>query len=407
MYKDPLEIEFCDLCNMSLTLKEANRSPNAAGQVLCADCFKDGPVDPSVPIVDAGPKSEGAYEFSCPHCSRGLERSVRKHGEIILGEEYECHRCDGGFLLTSVTARAKYRQILKDAARLRKEKLGEKIQDHLRKGTAPQDKIAILGRPQSGKTVYLAALYRELWENFRRNPEAELRGKAAMGPDHKALLSLYEEMCRGEWPAATLSQRDIDLTIFYKERELTLTTMDYPGEVYRQVFFEHAVSQPEQQALFEQVDSAMGVILLVDPLHLVENPKSMVDIEYSCLAVIDHLKTKKVSNNVLLLLTKLDQNKSLLEHAGGVKKFLQKHLPSIINELPNVGVISMKSVNTQSNRDESSQTSPKTIPDIDRDSRQPQLLVPLLKVLERVPEDHWDLLEGFDDERGAQLGELE
>ena len=94
-----------------------------------------------------------------------------------------------------------------------------------------RDRIVILGRRSSGKTVFLSLLYDKLWNSL-----GHLRLKALKGGDHVEFISTAEGLMNGKWPPATqgFSQSFIELTYFEKKR--TIVALDYPGEVFTNAF---------------------------------------------------------------------------------------------------------------------------------------------------------------------------
>src|SRR5690606_37378223 len=68
-----------------------------------------------------------------------------------------------------------------------------------------RDRIVILGRTQSGKTVYLATLYDMLW---RRT--GGLCAKALTGRVHSELANVVHDLKNGRWPKSTMGSNQME-----------------------------------------------------------------------------------------------------------------------------------------------------------------------------------------------------
>ena len=75
-----------------------------------------------------------------------------------------------------------------------------------------RDRIIILGRRSSGKTVYLSALYSKLWESL-----SSFRIKAMKGPTHLEFFKVIEDLKNDRWPPATQGISESVLELTYKE----------------------------------------------------------------------------------------------------------------------------------------------------------------------------------------------
>ncbi|MFG0318004.1 MAG: hypothetical protein ACF8XB_12070 [Planctomycetota bacterium JB042] len=379
----------CRECGCSLGAENDGTPPDEAGDSLCAGC-RERPhgQDRRPPLVLAFDSyHDGWFHFRCPkrHCRRPLR--VR---QVVPDEILVCprRRCRAEMRLITREQRAALRR----QRREREEESRRLLESH---GASVPDQIAVLGRPQSGKTVYLSVLYQNLWRGA-----GDLRACSTDGESHRTLLEQYASMTRGEWPEGgqgTLDVRRLDWSIEYRDAMLHLSTMDYPGEVYRKVFFEKRLDQPECVTLFRQVESAMAVMLLLDPMQALADELDIVDLEYSCVQVVEHLRTKGLARNFVVVLTKRDQNAALLAQHGGPRAFLRQRLPRLATAVPEVPVLSLcampeaRDAHGVVRRNAEQQTIPQPLP-----GGEPQVLVPLRRLLEGIDPDHLDFLSGPD-----------
>ncbi len=282
--------------------------------------------------------------FLCFYCAGELALPWDETGSIV-----ECSRCRREMRLVSKAQVELEKQREKD----RKQQEAAARQDLLRRvaelrrtGIQPPDQIAILGRPSSGKSVYLAVLYQQLWTS-----RDDLTGRALDGRNHAAILRDFQSLRQGQWLARTAAVRKCDLLVEFRGIPVTLSTMDYPGEVFQQVFFENRLDTPEQQALFSQIESCMGAMMLVDPQHAVGGEVESLDLEFSFVQVAEHLIERGFGNHMLLVLTKKDRNQELVESCGGPRGFVERYLPRLLRKQPNLMVVHMYSVPTKRGAD--------------------------------------------------------
>ncbi len=377
----------CRECGRPLGADTNGAPPDENGDPLCANCRArpDGQGERPPLVLAFDSYHDGWFHFRCPkrHCRRPLR--VR---QVVPDEILVCprRRCRAEMRLITREQRAALRR----QRREREEESRRLLENH---GASVPDQIAVLGRPQSGKTVYLSVLYQNLWRGA-----GDLRACSTDGESHRTLLEQYASMTRGEWPEGgqgTLDVRRLDWSIEYGDATLHLSTMDYPGEVYRKVFYEKRLDQPECVTLFRQVESAMAVMLLLDPMQALADELDIVDLEYSCVQVVEHLRTKGLERNFVVVLTKRDQNAALLARHGGPRAFLRKRLPRLATAVPAVPVLSLcampeaRDAHGAVRRNAERQTIPRPLP-----GGEPQVLVPLRRLLEGIDPDHLEFLSG-------------
>ncbi len=277
--------------------------------------------------------------FLCYHCETPLALPWGSLGAIV-----ECHKCRREMRLVSRSQReqeerrARERKVEEAAAR---KAMTKRLEELRRSGTVPPDQIAILGRPSSGKSVYLAVLYHQLWTSAD-----DLSGRAIDGQSHAAILRDFQSLRQGQWLGGTIATRKSELQIRFRGCPVTLSTMDYPGEVFQKVFFENRIDTAEQQALLHQVEACMGALLLVDPEHAMRADADLLDVEFSFLQVADHLSERGFGDHMLLLLTKRDRNETLVDSYGGPRAFASRHLPRLLRAHPRLTVVHLSSVPT-------------------------------------------------------------
>src|SRR5690349_16992331 len=76
-----------------------------------------------------------------------------------------------------------------------------------------RDCIVVLGRRQSGKTIFLATIYARLWKSLDG-----LTAKSLTGEVHKQLMSVHQMLKEGQWPPSTLGTSQISLEIEYHKK---------------------------------------------------------------------------------------------------------------------------------------------------------------------------------------------
>ncbi|MCH7702867.1 MAG: hypothetical protein IID37_14380 [Planctomycetes bacterium] len=165
--------------------------------------------------------------------------------------------------------------------------LAETVFDDDQGSTPPRrDRIVILGRRASGKTVYLSVLYEKFWKSLD-----SLTLKAVSGNTHSDLVRVVEGLREGRWPAATLETQYCDLEVKYKGRKHLMVTLDYAGELFRRAFVEDITDTPETAALVEHIDAAAAVILLIDPASLVgDNSDARIDDDFGMTQAVTRIR---------------------------------------------------------------------------------------------------------------------
>jgi hypothetical protein len=123
-----------------------------------------------------------------------------------------------------------------------------------------RDRIVILGRRSSGKTIYLSSIYAKLWRSIDG-----LTAKALTGSAHKMLMESHDSLKRGEWPQATTQSQRIELELSYRGTKHLMVTLDFAGEMFARAFVNDQTDTPEVKQLIHHIDRAAAVLMLVDP----------------------------------------------------------------------------------------------------------------------------------------------
>lgn len=242
---------------------------------------------------------------------------------------------------------------------------GDREQCHPVMTPPVRDRLVILGRRRSGKTIFLARLYEALWNGcyvtgdriFPRDaalpPGIEavpLWCHAETGPAHGLLMRVIDELRAGRWPSATLGTNFCDLLVSRDGRERKVRILDYPGEVFRRAFVEDSQDADAHQ-LREAIDRAAAAVMLADPgLEL----QSMVDARedsYGLFVAARQIRRSPGGEHVpiALVLTKCDDpvNRALLNESGGAVAFASKRFPQLLAELGRARVYACTAVRTR------------------------------------------------------------
>lgn len=198
-----------------------------------------------------------------------------------------------------------------------------------------RDSIIILGRTQVGKTVYLSLLYDMLWSG-----DNEIKMRAVRGVDHKYLIensskikSLIKNNKKSGWVAPTAEKREIFLEVEYKDKKRTMIAYDYPGELFSETFINE-----RKEDLFEHIDHAKAIILLIDPEQHIKDEEARLDNDYGMVQAIKRTRNWPGGDEVPLILvfTKADRNEKNLKKYGGMRKYAQTYFKELILNAKNI-----------------------------------------------------------------------
>ena len=206
-----------------------------------------------------------------------------------------------------------------------------------------RDRIVVLGRTRSGKTVFLSRLYAECWEG-----KSALRMACQSGPDHLNLMTQIAEMEKGKWPEATLGSRYYSIDITKDKYTIPMVILDYPGEVFRKAFVDD-VDDENTQELLGHIDRAVAVLIIADPgVAIRGDTLEKVDDDYGIAKAIKRVRQAPNGHEIpiSIVMTKCDIHAkkimSIMEKEGMKKKdkwhkFLSKYYSSWFYELKSGG----------------------------------------------------------------------
>lgn len=225
-----------------------------------------------------------------------------------------------------------------------------------------RDRIVVIGRRKSGKTIYLAELYHQLWKS-----RDGLCMKALSGRSHKELMNVHETMRRGEWPDATEKEHvlQMEFEVQYKGRTRVLVGLDYAGEVFRDAFVNDDTESPQAKALISHIDRATALVLLIDPsIAISGDADAMVDDDYGIVQAVQRVRDWPGGEEVpiVLLLTKADQNRHLFTTKESTRRFIETHYPALVRTLKTFKIFHVSAVQAVKNSDGRSVPRPDSAP---------------------------------------------
>jgi len=218
-------------------------------------------------------------------------------------------------------------------------KVSEKLVD--RDKAYPRDRIVVIGRRSSGKTVYISLLYDKLWKSG-----SSVKVKAVKGMNHAQFIKTAEGIRHRQWPPATQGISQSFMEINYRDQNRLMVVLDYPGELFTDAFVKDVESK-EVDTLLEHIDRASAVILLVDPAHVVEGDiDSQIDHNYGFLQAINRIQNWPGGKDipVVLILTKIDTNYPILKQHGGTRSFVEKYFSSLIKATRHLKVCKISAI---------------------------------------------------------------
>ncbi len=211
-----------------------------------------------------------------------------------------------------------------------------------------RDRIVVLGRRGSGKTVFITRLYEALWKgcqlvNGRFVPERPAQAGDAVrtlsartrdGRLHTELRRMAIDLDVGKWPVSTQSSTLIEIDITLDGRTKLLSAMDYPGEVFRTAFALGA-QDPSSNELRDAVDRAAALILLVDPSVALRSDIEREEDAFGLVAAVERLRSMPNGDDVpvVVVLTKCDMHVPLLNAHGGPRALAERLYPQIFRQL--------------------------------------------------------------------------
>jgi hypothetical protein len=216
---------------------------------------------------------------------------------------------------------------------------------------APErDRIVVLGRTRSGKTIYLAELYAKLWKSMNG-----MTAKAVSGGVHSYLMNIHQTLQRGEWPKPTqLGAQQLELEIEHAGRKRLMVTLDFSGETFRRTFVQEQADFRGVKELTNHIDRAAAVLLLVDPsIASGMDHEARMDDDFGIVQAVQRIRNWPDGDQVpiVLILTKMDQNQHLLDQHGGSKGFVRHHFPALVRLMKHVPIFQVSAVQTDKGPD--------------------------------------------------------
>jgi len=212
-----------------------------------------------------------------------------------------------------------------------------------------RDRIVMLGRRTSGKTVYLSVLYERYWNSLDG-----LTMKAVSGQVHTDCIRIVEGLRAGQWPAATLETQHCDLEIEYKGQRHLLVALDYAGELFRRAFVEDITDTAETRELVKHIDSAAAVMILIDAAVVTgEDVDAAIDDDFGMTQAVMRIRNwpggKQVP--VVLVFTKADENRPIIAREGGLEQFVKRRLPALARTVKRAAMFQVSAVQVDMDSD--------------------------------------------------------
>ena len=227
-----------------------------------------------------------------------------------------------------------------------------------------RDRIVVIGRRRSGKTIFLARLYEALWQGCTlvdgrvvETTEKPTRGKittmvckAQSGSAHSQLMSIAQELQAGRWPAGTHANSYAELKVTHNGAEHLLTALDYPGEVFRKAFMSDS-DDPDAAELLAAIDRACAVIFLIDPSVVAAGGLEADEDTFGLTQAAERIRSTEegLTVPIAVVFTKCDANSALLREAGGVRAFAQKHFQQMFRSVDRTSVFACAAVRVTQN----------------------------------------------------------
>jgi len=205
-----------------------------------------------------------------------------------------------------------------------------------------RDRIVVLGRRQSGKTIYLANLYARLWR-----ATGGMTAKALSGEAHKHLMDAHGLLQSGQWPPATLGASQLEMEIDYHDCKHLLVTLDFAGETFARAFLYDQADTPPTKELLHHIDRAAAVLLLVDPsVGAGDDQQAAMEEDFGFVQAVERIRGWPGGEQVpvTVVLTKMDLYQGLLQQYGGPTGLVQHHFPALVRLLKRVVIFQVSAV---------------------------------------------------------------
>ena len=207
---------------------------------------------------------------------------------------------------------------------------------------AIRDRIVILGRSRSGKTIYLASLYAMLWKRMDG-----LSAKALSGAVHKELMAVVDALQQGQWPHATVGSTQMELEVTHNGRKRLMVTLDFAGELFAKAFVHDQQNEPEVKQLVQSIDRAAAVMLLVDPSVVAgQDRTAVVEDDFGIVQAVQRIHNWPGGAEVpiAVVLTKADSHQQLLDERGGAVGFVRHYFPALVRQMKQIPIFQVSAV---------------------------------------------------------------
>jgi len=166
-----------------------------------------------------------------------------------------------------------------------------------------RDRIVVIGRVHSGKTVFFSRLYVDCW-----NAKSGLRMACTSGQEHRMFMEQYDVMEKGGWPAATVGSNYFTIDLTRNDVTIPMVVLDYSGETFRKAFTQD-VDNKETRELIEHVDRACSVLIILDPgVAMHGGTLDKVDDDYGIANAINYVRQSPNGSEIpiAIVMTKCD-----------------------------------------------------------------------------------------------------
>jgi hypothetical protein len=154
---------------------------------------------------------------------------------------------------------------------------------------------------------------------------------------------------KGEWPSATLGTARVEMEIEYNSRKHLLVALDFAGEVFAKAFLNDAQQGPETAELLAHIDKAAAVILLVDPsVGFGNDHEAAMEEDFGFVQAVERIRNWPGGESVplVVVLTKIDQHKKMVQGVGGPAALVRHHFPALVRLLRQIPIFPVSAVQT-------------------------------------------------------------
>src|SRR5205085_669721 len=133
-------------------------------------------------------------------------------------------------------------------------------------------------------------------------------------------MDTVKTLSQGQWPAATLDSRSVELELEESGHKRLMVALDYAGEMFANAFVHERLDLPGVKPLIDHIDRAAAVMLLIDPSIVagMDHQAAMED-DFGLVQAVQRIRNWPGGDMVpvVLVLTKIDQHRRLIDKFGG------------------------------------------------------------------------------------------